>query len=381
MDRRFFLKTLIAIPGFTSLNLLYGKNNKLNAKSFVFKGKAPKKLWKYSKEVYNYIKVDNNIQCTTCPNKCILTPGDRGICRDKVYLNNKLYNIAYGNPSAINVDPIEKKPLYHFYPGTDVFSMATGGCPLRCLNCQNWQLSQSNPEELKFIELFPSEVIKKVKCSNLEGIAYTYSEPVAWYEYMYDTAKIAKEEGIKNIWVTSGYIEENPLLKLIEVIDAANVDLKSFSENIYKNLNAGKLKPILNTLKTLHKHKIWFEITCLLVPTFSDSIEMIKDMCKWMLDNIGPGYPVHFTRFQSAYMLTHLPPTPISTLETAYNTAKDQGLKYVYIGNVPGTFASNTNCPKCNKILIERAGYSILQNNIKNGKCKFCQTIIEGRWQ
>ena len=380
MNRRDFLKILIVFSGYMPVNFLYGKDKKLTAKSYVFKGKAPKKLWKYSREVYHYLKVGNNIQCTTCPNRCILAPGDRGICRVKVYVKNKLYNIAYGNPSATNIDPIEKKPLYHFYPGTNAFSIATGGCPLRCLNCQNWQLSQSSPEELRFVELFPNDVIKEAKKSNSKSIAYTYSEPIAWYEYMYDTAKIAKKEGIKNIWVTSGYIEESPLLKLIEVIDAANVDLKSFSDGIYKNLNAGKLKPILNTLKILDKHKIWFEITCLLVPTYSDSIEMIKDMCKWILDNIGSGYPIHFTRFHSAHKLTHLPTTPISTLEKAYNIAKDLGIKHVYIGNVPGTKASNTICPKCKKILIERAGYYILQNNIKNDKCKFCQTKIQGRW-
>jgi pyruvate formate lyase activating enzyme len=380
MNRRNFFKTIIALSGYFTANFIFSKNKKIKAESFVFKGKAPKSLWKYSKEVYHYIKSDKYIQCTTCPNKCILSPGDRGICRDKVYINNKLYNIAYGNPSAIDIDPIEKKPLYHFYPGTNAFSIATGGCPLRCLNCQNWQLSQSSPEELRIMELFPNDVVKKAKKSNSKSIAYTYSEPVAWYEYMYDTAKIAKNEGVKNVWVTSGYIEEKPLLKLIEVLDAANVDVKSFSDDIYKNLNAGKLKPILNTLKILDKYKVWFEITCLIVPTYSDSMDMIKNMCKWILDNIGSGYPIHFSRFHSAHNLTHLPPTPISTLERAYNIAKDQGIKHVYIGNVPGTKASNTICPKCKKILIERAGYYILNNNIQNGKCKFCQTKIEGRW-
>ncbi len=380
MNRKDFLKTLIAVSGYSTSKLLFGNQKKLTANSHVFKGKAPKSLWKYSREVYHYIKAGKNIQCTTCPNKCILAPGDRGICRVKVYVKDKLYNIAYGNPSAIHIDPIEKKPLYHFYPGTNAFSIATGGCPLRCLNCQNWQLSQNSPEELHFDELFPYDVVEQAKRTGSLSIAYTYSEPVAWYEYMYDTAKIAKKNGIKNIWVTSGYIEEKPLLKLIEVIDAANVDLKSFSDDIYKNLNAGKLKPVLNTLKILDKNKIWFEVTCLIVPTYSDSISMIKDMCKWLVDNIGPGYPVHFSRFHSAHKLNHLYPTPVSTLENAYNIAKDQGIKHVYIGNVPGTDAINTICPKCNKIIIERTGFYITQNNIKNSKCKFCNTNIEGRW-
>ncbi len=380
MNRRDFLKILFAISGYSFAKTIFGKDEKLIAKSSVFKNEAPKKLSKYSREVYHYLKIGNNIQCTTCPNKCIFEPGDRGICRAKVYIKDKLYNIAYGNPAAINVDPIEKKPLYHFYPGSSSFSIATGGCPLRCLNCQNWQLSQSNPDELQSYELFPEDVVIEAKKAGSLSIAYTYSEPVAWYEYMYDTAKLAKKESVKNVWVTSGYIEEKPLLKLVEVLDAANVDLKSFSEKIYNDLNAAKLKPILNTLKILDKYKVWFEITCLLVPTYSDMMDMITDMCKWIVDNIGTGYPVHFSRFHSAHKLMHLPPTPVSTLEKAYNIAKKHGIKHVYIGNVPGNESSNTICPNCKKTLIERTGFYITKNNIKAGKCIYCNTNIEGRW-
>lgn len=380
MTRKDFFKTASVFAGCMALRNVWSDSYKIKANSSVFKGKAPKSLWKYSKEVYHYIKAGENIQCTTCPNKCILAPGDRGICRSIVYINNKLYNISYGNPGIILIDPIEKMPLYHYYPGTEAFSIAAGGCPLRCLNCHNWEISQSTPEELKIIELFPDKVVEKAKMSGCKIIDYNYSEPVAWFEYMYDTAKIAKANGIKNVWVTSGYIEENPLKKLIEVIDAANVDLKSFSNSIYSDLNAGKLQPVLNTLKILHKHNIWFEITCLLVPTYSDSINMIKDMCKWILDNIGDRYPVHFTRFNSAYKLKQLYPTPLATLETAYQVAKDAGIKYVFIGNVPGTHAQNTLCPKCGKILIERVGLKVITNNLKNGVCYNCHTKIEGRW-
>ena len=382
MNRKDFLKCIIGVSGFIFSRAIFGKNEKISASSNVFKNDAPKTLWKFSKEVYHYIKMGNTIQCTTCPNRCILEQGDRGICRDKVFIKNtdKLYNIAYGNPSSIHLDPVEKKPLYHFYPGTKAFSIATGGCPLRCLNCHNWELSQSSPESLQFYELFPDQVIEKTIEYKSNFIAFDFSESVAWYEYMYDIAVKAKKKGIKNIWVTSGYIEEEPLKKLTEVIDAANVDLKSFSDKIYNNLNAGKLKPILNTLKILHKRNIWFEITCLLVPTYSDSLNMIRDMCRWILDNIGNSYPVHFTRFNSAYKLTHLPPTPVTTLENAYQIALNAGLKYVYIGNVPGTKASNTSCPACKKVIIERIGYEIIKNSIKNGKCSYCNTKIEGRW-
>jgi pyruvate formate lyase activating enzyme len=241
-------------------------------------------------------------------------------------------------------------------------------------------LSQSNPDDLQTYELFPEDVIKEAKKSGSMSIAYTYSEPVAWYEYMYDTAKLAKNEGVKNVWVTSGYIEEKPLLKLVEVLDAANVDLKSFSEKIYNDLNAAKLKPILNTLKILDKYKVWFEVTCLLIPTYSDDMDMITDMCKWIVDNIGTGYPVHFSRFYPNHKLTHLPPTPLTTLQKAYNIAKNQGIKHVYIGNVPGNETSNTICPKCKRTIIERTGFYIVKNNIKDGKCIYCKTKIEGRW-
>ena len=379
MNRKDFLKTAAFISGTFASSLLF-PDNKIKAKSQVFKNKAPKKLWKYHKEVYHQIKMGRNYQCATCPNRCILEPGDRGICRDKIHLNNKLYNIAYGNPSAVHIDPIEKKPLYHFYPSSLSFSIAEGGCPLRCLNCQNWTLSQFSPEELKFYELFPGDVVKHALESKSKSIAYTYSEPVAWYEYMYDTAKLAREKGIKNIWVTSGYIEEKPLLDLIEVIDAANVDLKSYSEKIYQTLNAGKLEPILRTLKILNKNNIWFEITCLLVPTYTDSVKMIKNMCRWIIDNIGPDYPVHFSRFHPAHKLKHLMATPLSILKQAYYIARDQGLKHVYIGNTPDPLGSNTECPYCHKDLIQRRGFQVIMNKIINSKCGYCQKPISGRW-
>jgi pyruvate formate lyase activating enzyme len=383
MNRKNFLKFILTASGYALGNFAFSQEKKLTASSGVLKGQAPKSLWKNSKEVYFYSKIKSNFQCMTCPNQCILEPGDRGICRDKVYIKgiNKLYNIAYGNPSSINIDPIEKKPLYHFYPGSSTLSIGVGGCPLRCLNCQNWTLSQYSPEELNTIDLFPENVVKYTKYEGLTIISYTYSEPVAWYEYMYDSAQIARKHGLKNVWVTSGYIENEPLKKLIGVIDAAHVDLKSFSDEIYKNMNAGKLKPILNTITTLHKYGIWFELINLIVPGYSDNMVMIKNMCEWILNNIGSGYPLHFTRFFPANKLTTLPPTPVDTLNKAYYIAKEVGLKYVYIGNVPDTFASNTVCPNCKKILIERKGYEILTNSIINGKCKYCNTKIEGRWK
>jgi pyruvate formate lyase activating enzyme len=348
--------------------------------STTFKGEAPQELWKWSKEAYHYIKLGNNVQCLICPNQCILEENDRSICRVKVNKNGKLYTLAYGNPCAVHVDPIEKKPLFHFLPGTKAFSIATAGCNFRCLNCQNWQISQSKPEETRNVELFPKDVVHGAINTGSKSIAYTYSEPIAFYEYMYDTAKIAKSKGIKNLWITNGYINKEALLDLCKYLDAANVDLKSFKEEIYNKLNSGRLQPVLNTLKTLKNQKVWFEITNLIVPTYTDDFDMIREMCKWIVNNLGPDYPVHFSRFMPMYKLTYLPPTPIGTLEKAIKIAQEEGIKFAYIGNVPGHKAENTYCPKCGKIVIDRTGYKINEYNIENNACKFCGEKIVGVW-
>jgi len=321
------------------------------------------------------------VQCHVCPNQCILEPGDRSICRVKVNKDGRLYTLAYGNPCAVHVDPIEKKPLYHYLPGTGAFSIATAGCNLRCLNCQNWSISQSRPEETENADLFPDDVAQSAINSNCTSIAYTYSEPTAFYDYMYDTAKIARSKGIKNLWITNGYINEEPLVDLCQYLDAANVDLKSFKEEIYNKLNSGRLQPVLNTLLTLKRQGVWFEITNLVVPTYTDDLDMIGEMCAWIVKNIGPDHPLHFSRFTPMHKLTGLPMTDVGILEKAAAAARDAGIKFVYIGNVPGHKATSTYCPGCDKVLLERRGYMISQNNIQNGACKFCGEKIAGVWQ
>lgn len=345
-----------------------------------FKNDAPEKLWKWSKECYHYIKLGNNVQCQVCPNRCILENGDRSICRVKVNKDGKLYTLVYGNPCAVHIDPVEKKPLFHFLPGSKAFSIATAGCNFRCLNCQNWTISQSKPEETENIELFPSTVVENAIKHHCESIAYTYSEPVAFYEYMYDTAKIAKRNGVRNLWITNGYINREALVDLCQYIDGANVDLKSFKEEIYNKLNSGRLQPVLETLKILEENKVWFEITNLIVPTYTDDIDMIREMCVWLKSNIGSDHPLHFSRFFPYYKLKSLPSTPLNILESARKIAMEEGLKFVYIGNVPGHKGQNTYCPKCGKIVIERNGYMIKQNNIENSSCKFCGEYIAGVW-
>lgn len=337
-------------------------------------------IWQWSKEAHHYLKLGRNVRCNLCPNRCLLENNERSICQTKVNKNGKLYTLAYGNPCSIHVDPIEKKPLFHFLPTSTAFSIATAGCNFSCLNCQNWQISQFRPEETQNYSLFPDEAVQEALKYGCKSIAYTYSEPTAFYEYMYDTSKIANENNMKNLWITNGYINEEPLIELCRYIDAANVDLKGFNESFYNTNCSGTLQPVLNTLKTLKKQGVWFEVTNLIIPTLNDDMEEIKAMCDWIINNIGKDYPLHFSRFHPYYKLTNLPQTPIKTLEEARNTAIEKGIKYVYIGNVPKHEAENTYCPYCKKILIKRTGYTISENNITDGKCKFCNEKISGVW-
>jgi len=359
-----------------------GKEDKRpkSVKGHIFKNDAPKKPWKWSVEGFHYATDGTTVQCQICPNRCILEPGDRSICRSKVNIGGKLYSLTYGNPCSIHVDPIEKKPLNHFYPRSLILSIATTGCNFRCLNCQNWEISQMKPEEVRHYELFPESVVSEAKKRKTPSIAYTYSEPITYYEYMYDTAKLAREVGLKNVLVSNGYINRKPLIRLCKYLDGANVNLKSFDDRIYRSLNGGRLQPVLNTFKTLHTEGVWFEMTTLVVPTYVDDIEMTKRMCGWILKELGPNYPLHFLRFFPHYKLTRLPATPIGTLEEFRKVALQEGIRYVYVGNVPGHEGTHTYCHNCHKILIERKGYFIPQYNLENGRCKFCGTSIPGRW-
>jgi pyruvate formate lyase activating enzyme len=360
-----------------------GKENQSfkSVKGHIFKNDAPEKLWKWSIEGFHYSTDGTIVQCQICPNRCILNPGDRSICRSKVNIGGKLYSLAYGNPCSVHVDPIEKKPLNHFYPRSLVFSIATTGCNFRCLNCQNWEISQKKPEEARHYELFPADVVRITKGKGVPSIAYTYSEATTYYEYMYDTARLARDEGINNVWVSNGFINKGPLEDLTQYLDAARIDLKSFDDDIYRRLNGGRLQPVLNTLKLLHEKGIWLEIITLVVPGYVDKPEMIKRMCGWILKELGPNYPLHFSRFSPMYKLNRLPATPVRTLEELRDIALKEGIYYVYIGNVPGHEGCNTYCHNCNKILIERRGYHLSQFNLKNGRCKFCETRIPGRWE
>jgi len=337
-------------------------------------------LWKWSKEALFYEVTPRGVKCLICPNECTLKLDELSDCRNRINKNDKLYTIAYGNPCAANVDPIEKKPFFHFLPTSKAFSIATAGCNLACLNCQNWTISQSTPKETKNYDLMPDSLVDSCIKSGCESIAYTYSEPITFFEYTYDSARIAASKGIKNVLVTAGYINEEPLRYFLKYIDGVTLDIKSFSESIYLKLNAGKLQPILNTLKIIKEEGVWLEISNLIVPGWTDDFGMIKEMCEWFRSNELQDYPLHFLRFHPMYKLTQLPSTPVSTLEKAREIALAAGIKFVYVGNVPGKNYTNTYCPKCKKLLIERLGYQITQNHIKDGKCPYCGEPIPGVW-
>ncbi len=321
------------------------------------------------------------VMCRICPNECVLKEGELSDCRNRIVKDGKLYTMAYGNPCSVNLDPVEKKPLYHFMPATLTFSIATAGCNLACLNCQNWTISQTSPDKTRNTDLMPDKVISNTLKYKCKSISYTYSEPITFYEYVFDTATLAKQSELRNILVSNGYINNEPLLKLSSVIDAANIDLKSFNDKTYLKLTGGKLEPVLETLKTLKEQKVWLEITNLIVPDYTDKMDEIREMCKWLYANGFSDTPLHFSRFHPMYKLEQLPPTPVSTLNKAWDIAKEEGINHVYIGNVPGTHASDTWCDKCGKKVVERVGYRIITNNIENGRCKFCNSVINGVWE
>jgi pyruvate formate lyase activating enzyme len=352
---------------------LLGKN--IAARSF---GSGP--LWKWSREAIFYSVTPRGVRCEVCPNECTLRPGETSQCHNRINYNDKLYSIAYGNPCAVHIDPIEKKPLLHFHPASEAYSIATAGCNLSCLNCQNWEISQTSPKDTSNIDMMPEEVVRNCQKNNCLSIAYTYSEPISFYEYVYDTSYIAHQQGIKNVFISAGYINEAPLKKLAPLLDAANINLKSFSDDIYLRLNGGKLQPILDTIKTLKDSGVWLEITNLVVPSWTDDLEMIKKMCDWLVSNGFSNYPLHFTRFHPMYKLTQLPETPLQTLIKAKEIALKAGHNYVYIGNVPGKGFENVICPACKKVVVERIGYTVISNHIKNGNCSFCSAKIDGRW-
>jgi pyruvate formate lyase activating enzyme len=313
----------------------------------------------------------------------VIPEGGSGDCRVRVNLGGKLRATTYGRPSSIHVDPMEKKPLYHFRPGTPVFSIATAGCNLHCLNCQNWQLSQRGGDEMEVLyELEPPEVVSTALAQGCESIAYTYSDPIVFYEYVRDSSRLAREAGLHNVFITAAYINREPLRELCRVLDATNADLKAFDDRFYREVNGGTLQPVLDALVTFREEGVWIEVTNLVIPTLNDDLPMIRRMAKWIRDELGAGTPLHFSRFRPMYRMQNLPPTPHVTLDRARSEAMDAGLEYVYIGNLPGHPGNSTYCPRDGTLLIKREGLWIGENHLTDdGRCPRCGEPVPGVWQ
>jgi pyruvate formate lyase activating enzyme len=326
--------------------------------------------------------LDNGwVKCRLCPRRCVVPPGGRGYCEVRENRDGVYYTLTYGNPCAVHVDPIEKKPFYHFLPRSTSFSVATAGCNLDCRFCQNWHISQARPDETHNYAMPPQEVVRLARESGSASIAYTYSEPTIFYEYMLDCAKLARSQGIKNVYHSNGYINPEPLRELCAYLDAADIDLKGFTEEYYESMTSGSLAPVLRSLRILVEEGVHLEITTLLVPGRNDDPKTLREMCRWVRENLGDSVPLHFSRFHPQYRLKNLAPTPVESLETARRIALEEGLKYVYIGNVPGHAANSTYCPVCGAQVIRRIGYSVDVLSLEAGACAECGAPIEGVWE
>jgi pyruvate formate lyase activating enzyme len=375
-ERRKFLKDCLygtgaAFCGFGHVDFLTGKPEV-----------APDQAQKQGgrKEALYYRSAGSQVTCAKCPNGCILEPGESGLCRNRVNDGGKLYAVGYGKPCAVHIDPVEKKPFFHFLPTTKAFSVAIAGCNLRCLNCQNWEISQVSPDETSNYDLMPHRAVEECLASRSASIAYTYSEPTTFYEYVLDTGALARKRKIKNLLKSNGYINEEPLRRLCKVLDAANIDLKSFDDATYRKLSSATLEPVLRTLNVLREEGVWLEITNLVIPGWTDDLAMIRRMCQWLVANGLSGPPLHFSRFSPLFKLTHLPATPVSVLEKARAIALESGVKYAYVGNVPGHEFEHTYCHGCGKRVIERRGYTVGENRLVSGKCGYCGVTVPGVW-
>lgn len=321
------------------------------------------------------------VRCALCPHRCVLAEGERGLCRVRENRGGKLYTLVYGNPCALHVDPIEKKPFYHFLPGTVALSLATAGCNLRCQYCQNHTISQHPPEQTQNYDAAPAAIVEASVRQGTQTIAYTYSEPMVFYEYMLDTARLARRAGLRNAVISAGYVNPDPLRELCQTVDAIKIDLKGNNQDFYRAVCGGTLEPVLDTIRIVREMGVWLEIVNLVVPTLNDDIDELRALAEWVLETLGPDVPLHFSRFQPNYQLTNLPPTPIETLEGARHLALETGLNYVYLGNVPGHEGNHTYCPACGQMIVQRSGMSTEIVQIVKSQCGFCGAPIPGVWQ
>ena len=334
------------------------------------------------KEANFYEKLPGEeVQCLLCPRKCIIERGKRGTCRTRENRGGTLYSLVYSKPCAISVEPIEKAPLYHFMPGHRRLCLATVGCNLMCAYCQNWHISQKSVEDVEYRSFTPHEAVSFALAQRVTSVCFTFTEPIVCYEYMYETARHAKERGLFTAMVSNGYINPEPLRQLLKVLDGVKIDLKGFTEEFYHNVSSAKLEPVLRTLQIIRESGNWLEIVNLVVPTLNDMPDDITRMCTWVVGTLGKEVPLHFTRFFPMYRMLSVSSTPVETLERAHGIAREIGLQFVYVGNVPGHPLNSTYCPSCNELLINRKHFEIVKNRIVNGSCPACGTAIPGVWR
>ncbi len=329
--------------------------------------------------LYEHLE-DDQVRCQLCGHYCLIKPGRRGICRVRQNRAGVLYSLVYGRPIAQHVDPIEKKPLFHFLPGSLSYSIATVGCNLRCRHCQNADISQMPRDQDQILggEAPPAAIVAEARRADCASISYTYTEPTVFGEYVFDIAAAAKEAGLKNVLVTNGYQSAEAAAKLGPVIDAANVDLKAFDDEFYQKICGAKLAPVLETLKRFSSAGMWVEVTTLLIPGLNDSPAELKDLVRFIHQELGPETPWHVSRFHPTYRLTDRPPTPLSSLERAFEIGREEGLAHIYLGNVPGRGGETTYCAACGQVLIERLGFTVLKNRLRGNTCPECGAALAG---
>jgi pyruvate formate lyase activating enzyme len=320
------------------------------------------------------------VQCSLCPHRCVIAAGERGLCRVRENRGGRLYSLVYGNPCAAHVDPIEKKPFFHFLPSATAFSIATAGCNLRCLYCQNWNISQMTPEETDNADLPPESVVRYAEQAGTPVIAYTYSEPTAFFEYMVSCARLGREAGLRSAVISAGFIEPEPLLELCQAVDAIKIDLKGYDSEFYRKVCGAELTPVLKAIETVFQSGVHLEIVNLVVPGLNDNPDQLRSLARWIAQQLSPDIPLHFSRFMPQYKLANLPPTPVESLDQAREIAAEEGVRFVYVGNVPGHPGNNTYCPVCRRPIIVRDGFTVTEYHLLGGNCEYCGTAIPGVW-
>lgn len=325
-------------------------------------------------------QADGSVLCTLCPHRCRIARGARGPCRVRENRDGTLVTVAYGNPALIQADPVERKPFFHVVPGSRALSVSTSGCPLECAFCEVWDVALVRPEEIHTHDAPPEAVVEQAKAIGARSVSYAFGEPIAFSEYVLDTARIARANGLLNLVHTSGYISDAPLAELLETVDAVNVDLKAFDDAVYTRHVGGSLAPVLDTLRAVRAAGVHLEITNLVIPTVNDDRTSIARMCRFIRTELGADVPLHFARFYPLYKLANLPPTPVSTLDAARRIGREAGLEYVYVARVTGHDGENTYCPHCGRVAIRRLGFMIEEMNVSDGACASCHGPIRGIW-